>query len=114
MSVLGAAWGLIQPPLRFLAWVLVLAAALAAVNDYTRDQQRLAAAPASTVIEHWKAIAPRSLDDTQKSVSTVAPWVWDPVMTAVLSQPAWLVLSALAFLLGWAGRHREPLRLFTN
>ena len=36
-------------------------------------------------------------------------WVWDPGVTSVLDQPAWLILGAVGIVLILLGRKKKPL-----
>jgi hypothetical protein len=101
--------------LRFLAGVLLLVAAMAATNDVTRS---LAAgrtlAPVST-LEHWSALAPKTLDLARKAVQRhTHPLVWDMGLAKVLQLPAWGLLGLLGLVLAYLGRRRREVNIYAN
>ncbi len=57
----------------------------------------------------WSAIHQNSLTALQALIEKQAGWLWDPVVVAVLRQPAWLVLAVIGILLIVIGRKKKPL-----
>jgi hypothetical protein len=58
----------------------------------------------------WTDIHATSLQSTQVKVQDSLPAVaWDPVITTVLDQPAWLVFGIIGIVLILLGRKRKPL-----
>ncbi len=56
----------------------------------------------------WYAAQPGSLVVTQIQVEKLSPVLWDPVIVALLSLPAWLLFGGPGVLLTWFFRpHRE-------
>jgi hypothetical protein len=100
--------------LRGLAWVFLLLATIALVNDITRSTATSSLALTSTLV-HWKAFFPQSLTAfitfLQKSVH---PLVWDPVVVRVLILPAWITFGALGIVCGLLGRKKRRVNIFAN
>jgi hypothetical protein len=100
--------------LRGLAWVFLLIAAIALVNDITRTTTSGSLALTSTLV-HWKSFFPQSLaafiSFVQKSVH---PLVWDPLVVRVLILPAWITFGALGILCGLLGRKKRRINIFAN
>jgi hypothetical protein len=91
---------------RFLGLVTLAAAFIFFVYDGTRS---IAAGhlALTKVSDAWSAIDQASLLALQKQ--HVAMWLWDPVLQALLEQPAWLVLVVLGAILVLLGRKKKPL-----
>ena len=97
------------PLLRFLAALFLLGAAVLLVADMTQQGSHLSTAA------QWKAISPSSLAALQSSVTrSFGAWVWDPVLTSILSLPAYVLLGTLAVAAGIAGRRRRVVNVFIN
>jgi hypothetical protein len=100
--------------LRVLARPLLLVAIVALVWDGTRTLAGEGWVWTS-LAEHWQALAPRSLNALQSTVTRVVhPRAWDGGVLRVLTLPAWLVLGVLAIMLGWIGRKRQQVDVFAN
>jgi len=94
---------------RLLALVALAVAVVMAVVDATRT----IAADAWTFTplgESWRAQFPDSLLSLQRFMEAYGvSFLWDPVMTTILSLPGWLVFAVLAFVLHAIGyRRRRP------
>jgi hypothetical protein len=101
--------------LRFTAGVFLLSAVIAFVSEMTRWQLGIAGAPFTPLVQQLSEAAPVTLAAIQRAVQTrIHPLAWDPIMKAVLSPPAWMVLFAIGLLLGYAGRRRPRVDVFTN
>lgn len=60
--------------------------------------------------EAWASLNPGSYQALQPAIeNNIAAWLWDPIMTTVLQQPAWLVLGIIGAVLILLGRKRRPL-----
>jgi hypothetical protein len=58
----------------------------------------------------WTDIHAASLQNAQAKVQENLPAAaWDPVITTLLDQPAWLVLGVIGIVLILLGRKRKPL-----
>jgi hypothetical protein len=58
----------------------------------------------------WTDIHAASLQNVQAKVQETLPAaVWDPAITTLLDQPAWLVLGVIGIVLILLGRKRKPL-----
>jgi hypothetical protein len=98
--------------LRFLArfsglWLLA-GALVALVVDGART---IAAAEMVTtpLMALWLHAGPASLEAMRLAVErSIHPWLWDPVLMAVLGLPGFAVMAGLGALLLWAGRKRRP------
>ena len=113
-GLLGWIWALVQPALRFIAWLLILLAVMTFVADYTRWQYT-ADAPAATFAQYWQDLAPDSLASAAAYFDSRGfGFVWDPIVTAVLSLPVWITLGIGAALFMYAGRSRERLSIYAN
>lgn len=90
--------------LRLLAMVALSVAVIMAVLDATRSIA--AETPVTTpLLASWAALSPGTLAGFEDVVSrNLSPYVWDPVMVAVLGLPGFVVLAGLALLLARAGR----------
>jgi hypothetical protein len=100
--------------LRALAWVFLLLAAIALVNDITRSSFSSSLVLTST-LAHWKTFFPQSLTGfvtfLQKSLH---PFVWDPLVVRVLVLPAWFTFGALGIACGLLGRKKRRINIFAN
>ena len=115
LTVGGIAWTVAVPALRLLAAVSFVVAAVALASDAgpagTGGPLRLEPTP---VLSHWRAVAPASLDATQSFiVKRMRPWVWDAV-SAPLRLPSFVFFCGLGLLLGYLGRHRRQVAIFSN
>lgn len=97
---------------RFLAWLCLLIAVLAAVTDVTRTYAAHRAVITS-LLEHWGSLAPHGLAAVQASVRRI-PLMWDFVVRPVLSIPAWGLFGLLGLLFAFFGRRRHKVNVFAN
>ncbi len=94
-------------------WVLI-AAVMALVVDGTKS---LAANEIITTSfgELWRMLSPMSFQAAREAIEiNLSPFVWDPVITAVLMWPGWLLLLVLGWFLTWLGRPRHRTTLYVN
>jgi hypothetical protein len=100
--------------LRFLASLFALIAVIA----FTADVSHPGAAgglKATSLMAHWNDFAPSLLASTRASFArSGAAFLFDPVMTTILSYPTFLLFSALALIAGLASRPRREIRIFVN
>lgn len=91
---------------RAIGWLLVLAALCAAGYEAWLAVEAGAWRPVAAG-ELWYRLHSASLNAAQAGIQRyVAPWLWDPAITAVLLAPAWLVLGLPGALLLWLCRRR--------
>jgi hypothetical protein len=100
--------------LRVLAWVLLLAAAIALVSDFTRTGTT-GSFVGTSILAHWKALSPQSLASAAATVQkSIHPLAWDPLIVRILILPAWLVMGAFAVLCGVLGRKKRRINIYAN
>lgn len=101
---------MIRALLRLLSMTSLAVAVIMAVLDATRSiaAGQLALTPLG---DTWMSLSRASLEAIEQMfVARLPGFFWDPVMTAVLQQPGFVVFAALALLLAVAGRRRrQPL-----
>ena len=108
-------WSMLRPGLRFISAVLLVAGTIALIIDVTRWQTSGAGPMFKSLANHIRTAAPATLDKIGRSVSeAVHPVVWDPLLTAVLALPAWMLLLILAWGIGYASRERRQINIFIN
>ena len=114
LAVLDAVWRVLQPAMRFLAWLCLLPAVIALVYDYTM-RGLSGEATFTSVWAYWAGFAPGSLEAFQQSVATrLGSFFWDTVLLSILNRPLWLVFGALSALLAWFGNPADRTRVFVN
>jgi hypothetical protein len=97
------------PILRFLAALFLLLAVVLFVAEMTQQGTHT-----STAI-HWQTISPSSFAALQQVVTQrLGAWAWDPIVTSILSLPAYMLFGGLALLCGIAGRRRRVVNVFVN
>jgi hypothetical protein len=100
---------------RFLASLFALVAVVALVIDATPAWNGTGPFETTSVIGHWKELAPGSLEAARKALSQSAPaWVWDTVILSILNVPTFVLFGLLAVLCGYFGRHRHQLKVHIN
>lgn len=57
----------------------------------------------------WYAAWPGSLVTTQIRIERALPWVWDPLLTTLLTLPAWALIGVPGALLTWFSRPRKEM-----
>lgn len=104
-----------MPVLRFLTSVFALVAVVSLVADATPAFYGTKPFLMTTVMEYWQELAPASLEAAHNVVAhSVAPWVWDPVITSVLGRPTPVLFGGLAVFFGFLGRRREEMKVHIN
>ena len=102
-----AAQGMIRFIFRLLATLSLAVAVIMAVADATRSIAISKFDP-TPVGASWLQYAPDSLGNTRAWLETNAPFLWDPVMLAVLKVPGFAAFAVLAFLLYAIGHRPRP------
>ena len=100
--------------LRFISGVLLLVATVALISEATRAQLGVPGAPFTPLLTQLTQSAPQSMATFQRGLRNVHPVLWDPVMRSALSAPAWASIGAIGLALGWLGRRRRRVDVFTN
>ena len=101
--------------LRFLASLFALVAVVALVTDATPAWNGTGPFEATSVIDHWKELAPVSLEATKTAIVQSTPaWVWNTVALSFLNLPTFVLFGLLAILCGYLGRHRHSLKVHIN
>lgn len=93
-------------------WALIVALiALAAdVSGYAATAGKF-----TSLGRHWFTLSPSTLNLVQAITERyVHPFVWDPVLTGILSWPTFVVFGVLGALLYLAGRKRKRADIFAN
>lgn len=97
---------------RIFAGLFLLVAILAVVTDVTRSSAAHAVVVTS-LLDHWRALAPQGLAAAQASARRV-PLLWDAVIRPPLLVPAWGLFGVLGLLFAWLGRRRSKVNIFAN
>jgi hypothetical protein len=101
--------------LRILGVWLLLLAMVAAVVDATKSLAGGGAWVVTPLGEQWKSLNAETLTGFENWIkTTISPILWDPVLTAILAAPTWLVFGILGVLLYWLGQKRKPVEIFIN
>lgn len=101
--------------LRFLAYVLLLVAAIAFVADATPALSGISAFRATPFSEHIAELAPQSLIAVEKAVSSATyPWVWTYGVNLLIGLPTFLLFGLVGMWAAYAGRRRKQIDVFAN
>lgn len=101
--------------LRFIGSLFLLGMVIALTADLSRPSRSPSAPAFASIQKHWSDLAPQSLAATQKAVSArTHPIVWNPLITSVLSVPAFLTFGILAVGCLYLGRKRRRVDIFVN
>jgi hypothetical protein len=85
---------------RTLAWILLVAALVAAGRDGLLFVETGTYSPA-TLAELWSAADRDSLNSSQTLTEQYAtPWLWQSAISPLLVAPAWAVLGAAGLIVG--------------
>lgn len=99
--------------LRFLAALFALFTLISFAADVSRPPA--SSEGAVSLLQHLHNLAPAFLTALQRSVTRVSDaYLWDPVMTSILSLPATTIFLLLAIACGYLGRPRRRIRIFAN
>src|SRR5262245_45825727 len=102
--------------LRFLAGVLLLIAAIAAIYDGTRALDTGGGQMTTTSLgRQWSKLAPVSHKTAQNAVRRYShPLVWDGLIQRVLLLPTGAVFGTLGLVVAYVGRRRRRINVFAN
>jgi hypothetical protein len=107
--------GVLRPALRFLGALLMLAAVIALTSDLTRWQTVGNWWHFDSLGYHIATLAPQTLKSAGAAISRAThPWLWDPILTGLIAQPAWIIFAVFGALLIYAGRERKRINIFIN
>ncbi len=99
--------------LRFLAALFALFTLISFAADVSRP--RSDGEGAISLLQHLQNMAPAFLSALEHTIShAAAPFVWNPILTSVLSLPATMIFLLLAIACGFLGRPRRRVRIFAN
>lgn len=101
--------------LRFLSALFALFTLIAFAADVSRPPVEGQSWTAISLLQHLQTLAPSSVTALERSVSrSVGSFVWDPILTSILSLPASLIFLVLAIGAGFLSRPRQRVRIFMN
>src|SRR6201981_76942 len=101
--------------IRLVGVGFLLLAMVAAVIDATKSLAGGGAWVVTPMGEQWKALNAQSLDAAKAWVtSNAGPYLWDPIITAILHAPTWVVFGILGVLLYWLRQKPQPGGGFLN
>jgi len=104
-----------MPVLRLLSGLCLLIAVIGLTSDATGWLNGSGPFEATSFFGHWKQLAPGSLERVQASVvRSTAPWVWDPLIVALMRLPTFVLFGGLALVLGYLGRRRSRIDVYAN
>lgn len=99
--------------LRFLAALFALLTLISFAADVSRP--RADGEGAISLLQHLHNLAPAFVSALERSISSATdPFVWNPVVTTILSLPATMIFLLLAITCGFLGRPRRRVRIFAN
>jgi hypothetical protein len=100
--------------LRILAAVFLIIAVFAIAADVTRSTQAQALV-FTPLYTHWERLSPTSLKNLESFVSrSASPLVWSLGIRRVLAVPAAVVFLAIGGVLGYFGRQRRRVNIYSN
>lgn len=117
VGVLEASWSILQPALRFFAWVFAVAASFALIRDWSNPIKRDdGTSSGQSLAEQLSAIAPDNYAGfvARMEAAPVASWIWDPWLATAFGAPMWLSFSVFAALLFFLSRQRRRINVFAN
>ena len=98
--------------LRFLASLFALIAVIAFAADFSHTGGSF---KATSLMGHLNDFAPSLLTSAKNAMShSPLPFLWDPLLTTLLSYPTFAIFAALALTAGLASRPRREVRIFVN
>lgn len=103
------------PALRFLAFVFILVATIALVADLTPMLDGFGPFEPTQFVDHWRALAPKSVTSAQQAVSNAShPLVWDVLIAPIVNLPTFLLFGLIGLGATFAGRRREAVNVYIN
>lgn len=101
--------------MRFLAALFALFALISFAADISRPIVDGQSPGTTSLLQHMQTLAPTFVAALQRTTeNATATFVWNPVLTSILSMPAWLIFLLLAVGTGFLGRPRRRVRIFVN
>jgi hypothetical protein len=101
--------------LRLLAGLCLLIAVMALVADASPWLASSGRFDATSLVAHWKQVAPASLERAEAAVvRNTGSWVWDPLIRSLIGMPTFVLFGALGILLGYLGRRRRRVNVYAN
>lgn len=101
--------------LRFLATLFLLVATIVFVADVTPFAAGTGPFKTTTLLGHWRELAPDTLKAAKAGVSrATAPVVWDGIAAVMGAAPTFLLFAALGLASGYLGRRRHSVKPFAN
>ena len=85
----------------YLGWILLITAFVSAAAEQVVRLYPGAPSMLTPAYDLWYTLWPGSLTITQIRVERISPTLWDPVITSLLSFPAWFLLGLPGLLLAW-------------
>ncbi len=99
--------------LRFLAALFALFTLISFAADVSRPRGDGDAA--ISLLQHLQTLAPAFLSALERTATRAAgQFLWDPVLSSILSLPATMIFLLLAIACGYLGRPRRRIRIFAN
>ena len=112
---LGVVGAIARPALRFVGALMLLAATIALTSDLTNWQTSGVGWTFDSLTHHIATLAPTTLKNIAAGIGNAThPWLWDPVLTSLLAQPAWIIFLIAGSLLLYTGRERHKINIFVN
>src|SRR5262249_18493379 len=94
---------------RFLGFLILAGGFIAFVIDGTKSIAG-SAVSITKLSTFWNNLHSTSLTKLQDFVlRTTGEWLWNPIITTILDQPAWLVFAIVGAILMLIGRKKKPL-----
>jgi hypothetical protein len=101
--------------LRFLASLFLLVAVVALVSDVSPWLSGAKPFSATSLAKHWGDLTPGTLQAAKTAVSrTAGSWLWDYVILSIIRIPTSVLFGALGLALGWFGRRRRRVDIYSN
>ena len=98
--------------LRFLAALFALFTLISFAADVSRP--RSDGDGAISLMQHLHTLAPAFLTALERTSAHTSAYLWDPILTTVLSLPATIIFLLLAIACGYLGRPRRRIQIFAN
>jgi len=101
--------------MRFLAALFALFALISFASDISRPAVDGHGPGAMSLLQHMQTLTPTFVASLQRTIeNTMGAFAWNPLLTSILSLPAWLIFLTLAVGTGFLGRPRRRVRIFVN
>lgn len=102
--------------LRFISSLLLLVAVVALVSDLTHMQTGATRGfQPTTIARQWQEFAPASQQSAKALVGRAThPRVWSWGVAPVIRTPVFALFGFLALVVGYLGRRRRSIEIYTN